>query len=211
VRKMNIGVLLIEDEDDWITIITGRLGTCDRISLVGREKEESRALAILQKQRVDIVLLDLCLRDGMEGIELAGKINKVSNAKIIILTSIQPVQNELFTSGISGYLYKNQLDILCSTIEDVFDGNYPYEHFFKDYKKYRMMSELSALTHAEKDVLKHLMEGEMISQISNLCHVSENTIKNQVSSIYRKLDIHERGRQRREKLIERYSEVLKYL
>jgi len=208
---MKISVLLIEDEDDWIKIITGWLGTCDRINLMGCEKEESRALSILQMQIVDIVLLDLCLRDGMEGIELAEKINKVSDAKIIILTSIQLVQNELFSGGISGYLYKNQLDILCSTIEDVFDGNYPYEQFFREYKKYRVMLELSTLTHAEKDVLKHLLEGNMISQIGTLCHVSENTIKNQISSIYRKLDIHERGRQRREKLIERYSEALKYL
>lgn len=208
---MKINVFLVEDEDDWIKVITGWLGTCSRINLVGCEKNESCVLSSLQKQRVDIVLLDLCLQGGMEGIELAGKIHKGSDAKIIILTSIHPVQNELFAGGISGYLYKNQMDILCRTIEDVFEGNYPYEHFFRDYKKYRVMSELSALTPAEKDVLKHLLEGERVSQISVMCHVSESTIKNQISSIYRKLNIHERGRQRREKLMERFLEVLENL
>ena len=178
---------------------------------MGYEKDESRLLSIFQAQKVDIVLLDLCLRDGMEGVELPRKIRKVSDAKIIILTSIQPVQSELFINGISGYLYKNQMNILCSTIEDVFDGNYPYEHFFADYKKYRVMSELSVLTHAEKDVMRHLLEGAAISQMSIICHVSKSTIKNQISSIYRKLGIHERGRRRREILTERYLEVLKYL
>ena len=208
---MKIDILLVEDESDWISIITGYIGMCERLRLVGCTKEEDQMLSLLEKHNVDIVLLDLCLKDGIEGAAYAEKIQQVSGAKIIVLTSVRPVQNELFIKGISGYLYKNQMNLLCATIEDVYEGNYPYEEFFQDYRKYRVMSELSVLTHSERAVLVQLLKETTISQISARNQVSESTVKNQINSIYRKLGICQRGKRRREELKCRYLDVLRYL
>jgi len=60
-RKMKIDILLVEDESDWISIITGYIGMCERLRLVGCTKEEDQMLSLIQKHNVDIVLLDLCL------------------------------------------------------------------------------------------------------------------------------------------------------
>ena len=208
---MKIDILLVEDESDWISIITGYIDMCERLRLVGCTKEEDQMLSLLQKHNVDIVLLDLCLKDGIEGVTYAEKIQQVSDAKIIVLTSVRPVQSELFIKGISGYLYKNQMNELCATIEDVYEGNYPYEEFFRDYRKYRVMSELSVLTHSERAVLVQLLQAATISQISARNQVSESTVKNQINSIYRKLGIYQRGKRQREELKERYLDVLGYL
>ena len=50
------------------------------------------------------------------------------------------------------------------------------------------------LTSRELEVVRHLATGKPISAISNLLHVSMNTMKTHLRNIYRKLDVDGRER-----------------
>jgi len=207
---MKIRVLLLEDEDDWITLIKGHVAKEDKISLVGVAKNGAELVQALQKQTVDVVLLDMWLKGKMEGLGLAREVRKLSNAKIIVLTSESEIQEGLYFENISGFLNKTQIDMLCNTICCVAIGEYPYEKLFRDNKKNLIIAELASLSERERSVMRPWIKGKTMVQIGIAEGVSENTIKHQISSIYKKLGIKERHK-RREQLKERYQDMLEYL
>lgn len=205
-----IQVLLVEDEEDWVSIIQGNLRKAEDINLVAAVKCENEMMNVLREQPIDVVLLDLCLEEDMEGVRLAGEVRKVSRAKVVVLTSVSQIDRELYFKDISGYLYKSQMAILCNTIRDVAAGNYPYEEMIQEHKRSLAMTELKSLSERERAILRLLLENKTMVQMGVDQGVSDNTIKQQVSSIYRKLGIKER-KKRRERLRERYEDVVEYL
>jgi len=54
------------------------------------------------------------------------------------------------------------------------------------------MSNLRTLTHREREVLKLLVEAKRITQIADDLGIAEQTVRNHISNIYFKLDIHNR-------------------
>lgn len=209
---MCIRVLLVEEEDVWIQTITEHIKKHNRINLVKCVKNEEAAVNFLKQNAVDIVLLDLELEGGNNrGIKLANTIKRIATAKIFIIASQSNIQREVIQVGISGYLKKNQIDLIGRIIEDIYDCCCPFEEILNDYNRYRLMAELAVLTNAEKTILKFLLKETSISCISIQCHTSENTVKKQINSIYRKLNIQSGEKNSRRQLMERYVEALVFL
>lgn len=207
-----ISVLVVENEDVLIERINEDVKKNNRIKLVGFVRNKEAAISILKCNKIDIVVLGLKLETDMAGgVELAKLIRRVSRARIIVLTAFSDIQKDLIGVGISGYLWKSQTDQVISTIENVYDGCYPYEEILSDYNKYRLMAELAVLTNAERMILKYLLQETSISRISIQCHTSENTVKKQINSIYRKLDIQSLESSSRSQLMERYMKALAFL
>lgn len=203
---MKIKVLLFESGEEWVKIFRSYIGKSKRAELVNCVSSRTEAIHYLSKNTVDIIVLDL----DLEKEATIKGIKNVSDAKIIVIGSGDLIQKDVFAMGISGYLDKNQLDI-CRIIEAVYDGTYTYEILFNEYNKYKIMSELSILTNAERAILKYLLGTETISEISAVNHVAESTVKKQINSIYRKLNIRRNGGLQREKLKEQYLSALKFL
>lgn len=209
---MDVKVLLVEDKKEDINSLTNYISAYKRIDLIGYADSKRSVREFFEDNEVDIVIL--AFEPGVQtfdGTELAREIKKVSSAKIIVITALDEVQKEIIQVGISGYVHKNQMDSIGQVIQDVYDNQYPYEEIFNDYNKYRMMAELSILTSAEKTILKFLLEEESILKISIRCHTSENTVKKQINSIYRKLNIRGASGMPRDMLMEKYSEARSFL
>ncbi len=64
----------------------------------------------LSKNKFDFIILSLYLSDG-EGVELVQKVKKLSNAKLIVLTSStdEKQRNRLFNSGVIDYFLKENI------------------------------------------------------------------------------------------------------
>jgi len=211
---MRIRVLLVDNEDVWIQTITEHIKKYSRIKLVGCVKSEKTAVDFLEQNAVDIVLLDLDLEsegESNQGVKIAKAIKQVAAAKIFIITSKPDIQRKVIRVGIAGYLMKDQIDLVGRAVEDIYDHCYPYETILNDYNRYRLMAELAVLTNAEKTILRFLLEETSISSISIQCHTSENTVKKQINSIYRKLNIQSGEKNSRRQLMERYAEALVFL
>jgi DNA-binding NarL/FixJ family response regulator len=158
----------------------------------------------------DVALVDL---DGPadSGLELARKIKQRSpNIGVIVITS-SPDDNQLFRAlkaQAVAYLSKEvTADQLVDTIRRVAKGEHPIneslvnrpkvaEHVLQQFQELSWRSEaeayISPLTPRETEILKYIGQGFLNKQIAAELGISEQTIKNHVTSILRKLNANAR-------------------
>jgi two-component system response regulator DegU len=158
----------------------------------------------------DVALLDI---DGPSdiGLELARKIKQRSpNIGVIVLTST-PDDGQLFQAlkaQAVAYLSKEVTpDRLIETVRRVAKGEHPIneslttrpkvaEHVLHQFQELTWRSEaeafISPLTPRETEILQYIAQGFLNKQIAAELGISEQTIKNHVTSILRKLNANAR-------------------
>lgn len=150
----------------------------------------AEALAQLGQTDCDVVLLDLVLRDGMDGIATFFAIRaQHPGTAVLILTSYHDPGSltQLRDAGAAGYLDKTvQPDDLLTAIRWVARGHTVWEHLP------RQASTSEPLTAREQDVLVHLAQGLANKEIAAALGISEKTVKVHVSHILSKLGVYDR-------------------
>ena len=158
----------------------------------------------------DVALVDL---DGPAdlGLELARKIKQRSpNIGVIVLTS-NPDDNQLFSAlkaQAVAYLSKEvTAEKLIETVRRVAKGEHPIneslttrpklaEHVLQQFQELSSRREaeafISPLTPRETEILQYIGQGYLNKQIAAELGISEQTIKNHVTSILRKLNANAR-------------------
>ncbi|HEX3046525.1 MAG TPA: response regulator [Bacillota bacterium] len=83
-----IRILIVDDDPGWIKILTEVLNKEPDFIIVGSALNKSGALALIQADEADMVLMDLNL-DGDEeaGIELTNEIQTKKALKVIVVTA----------------------------------------------------------------------------------------------------------------------------
>jgi len=194
-----------------------RAGVCQALSKQSDFKildceptEES--LELIEVNSPDVVLLDIDF-PSLNGLELSRKIaRRYPNTRIIMLS---PNHNddelfEVIKTGAVAYLDKNTTtEELVSIIRRACNGEYPInnsliaspkvaEHVLKQFQDIvsmgKAMETITApLTHRESQILDYIAQGNSNKQIARILGISEQTIKNHVSSILRKLNANGRA------------------
>lgn len=105
---MTAGILVIEDNEDNITLIDYLLRAHGYCPLLARDGAEGLRLAV--EQRPDIVLLDIRM-PGMDGYEVAAALKaepQLSGLKIIAVTASAMVgdREKIASVGFDGYIEK---------------------------------------------------------------------------------------------------------
>ena len=106
----NIAILYVEDDELNQTIIAALLKTLGYIN-IKLANSAAEAINILEKEKMDIILMDLGLPD-ISGIELTKKIRDSEfagkNASIIAVTgnSEEKAKNACLAAGMNGFLSK---------------------------------------------------------------------------------------------------------
>lgn len=175
----NIRLLITEDDEDFLFLICGTLGRHKDMSICGTCTDGRTAYQTALSCQPDIVLMDLNLSENLDGMEWARKIRLSTDAKIIILTSLDDpdtITKAAAYSFASGYILKTQFSLLTETIRAVAGGPTPQEYFIQSLI-------LSVLSPAEQTVFK-MMLGQDIGLQS-----SPKTLSNQKNSILRKLGL----------------------
>ncbi|NLT27836.1 MAG: response regulator transcription factor, partial [Dehalococcoidales bacterium] len=165
-----------------------------------------------EEQSPDIVLLGSDLASH-SGLELGKKIARnFPNTKVIIL-SPDPNDEELFNvirSAAVACLNKNaSSEELINTINRASRGEYPINETFlsrpniaqqvlKQFEDITAISSqaehvVAALTKREQQILQYIADGNTNKQIAQSLSISEQTIKNHVSAILRKLNANDRA------------------
>lgn len=168
----------------------------------GQAGDGYECLNIINKRETDILLLDINMpkMDGLEVLKYI-KINK-SDLKVLMLT----IHNEIeylikaVEIGVDGYVLKDSdFSILKKAIIDVYRG----EKFIQPEltpllnRKMAEKEELNSnlkdpLTDREMQVLKLITEGLYNKEIANILDISERTVKNHVSKIFKKINVTDR-------------------
>jgi two-component system response regulator DegU len=167
------------------------------------------ALELIEAALPDVALLGSDL-SSLSGIDLGRKIAQYyPNTKVIVL-SPEPSDEELFEvikTAAAGCLSKKATaDELANTIRRAYGGEYPINESlmtrprvakqvlnqFRGLTK-TMEGVAAPLTKRETQILTYVAEGNSNKEIARILTISEQTIKNHVSAILRKLNANDRA------------------
>ncbi|MBM7562401.1 response regulator [Fusibacter tunisiensis] len=174
-----------------------------KFEIVGLADNGKKALEIVEKKNPDVVLLDINMPE-LNGIECLKKLKQqFSDVKVIMLTIHDDSEYliETVNIGAEGYVLKDaDVSQLSNAIQKVHNGEI-YIHpslsgvLVKEYKrKEDTYNDLRnrRLTKRELEVLKLIAQGINNRDISGQLFISEKTVKNHISSIFKKLGVNDR-------------------
>ena len=171
------------------------------VEVIGEACDGVECLMLLEKVLQQVLLLDINM-PKMNGLEVLEKLKEENiNVKVIILT----VHNEIefllkaVEIGIDGYLLKeSDSSELKKAISHVVRGETYIQPSMIPLLNSRMLErdiekeKINLLTRRELEVLKLLSVGLYNKEIGKKLDISERTVKNHISSIFKKIDVTDR-------------------
>ena len=171
------------------------------IEVIAEAENGEECLQKLLLVKPDVLLLDINMTK-MNGLEVLKTLKDAkSKVKVLVLT----VHNETeylmkaVEIGINGYVLKDSESAeLKKAIFTIYDGeNYIQPSLIpalnsKMIEKNEDEIKLESLTKRELQVLKELAVGKFNRDIAKEMEISERTVKNHISSIFKKLDVTDR-------------------
>ncbi|OFV86662.1 MAG: hypothetical protein A3J75_04365 [Acidobacteria bacterium RBG_16_68_9] len=172
------------------------------LAAVGGGEEMWKAIRTLG--RPHIILMDVEM-PGESGIELTQALReKHPDLPVVMLTAFSDSERvfSALKAGAVGYLLKNvSPDEICVTVERAAEGEpmlsgeiagRVLREFERERTEERFREQLAGLTAREEEILKLLATGESNREIGKRLFISEQTVKNHVASIFRKLQVNDR-------------------
>jgi DNA-binding NarL/FixJ family response regulator len=171
-----------------------------------------KPLDLIESKLPSVVLIGSDLA-SLSGLELGRKIARYyPNTKVIML-SPNPDDEEIFevikTAAVACVSKNASAEELADTIKRAVDGEYPIndslvtrprvaEHVLRQFQHLGSMGKLmetvvAPLTNRETQILGYIAGGNSNKQIAGILGISEQTIKNHVSAILRKLNANDRA------------------
>lgn len=174
------------------------------ITVIGQANDGEEAFFMAMELKPDIILLDINMPKS-NGIETLRRFKDMGvKSKVIILTIHEDKEYILKTLklGANGYMLKDSsADNLIRGIRDVAKGEKYIQPSVADlvsatsnYDEYLNDSivKINSLTKREYEVLILIAEGLNNKDIAEKLYISEKTVKNHVSNIFKKLDLNDR-------------------
>jgi DNA-binding NarL/FixJ family response regulator len=191
------------DDQHLFTSGLGRLVAVQPdMEVVGEAHNGEEAVALCQELTPDVVLMDISM-PVMDGVSATRRIKElVPSTKILILT-VHADDAHVFRgirAGASGYLLKDCTpEDLARAIRTVHAGDTimapdiarkmlaAFEHIGN-----RNAGLTPRLTEREMQVITALAQGKSNKQIAHALGISEKTVRNHASNLYRKLHLYDR-------------------
>ena len=196
-----INVMIVDDHSLIREGLKQLLEFDGTINVVGEASNGVECLDKLNLYNPDVLLLDINMPE-MNGIEVLKKMkNDNSQIKVLILT----VHNEMdylmkaVDIGVDGYILKDsESSELKKAISAVKDGeNYIQPSLIPSLNNQLMnrdtdKDKISSLTNRELEVLVQVANGMFNKEIAINLNISERTVKNHISNIFKKIDVSDR-------------------
>lgn len=195
---MTVGVLLVDDHPVVRTGLRAVIGMRPGITIVGEAATAEEGIQLAAHLRPDVVLCDLRLGDGMDGVAATAALRSLDPAPaVIILTTFDRDADILraIEAGAAGYLLKDVApDIIVDAIQAAARGEMVLAPELATRVMRGMRNPVPRLTERELEVLQHLATGSSNKQIARTLFVSEATVKSHLVHIFTKLDVDSRAR-----------------
>ena len=171
------------------------------VKVIAEASDGNECLSVLKTVRPDVLLLDINM-PNINGIEVLEELrNKRDDLKILILTVHNEVEYlvKAVDIGVNGYILKDSESAeLKKAIEAIVNG----ENFIQPdlipllnarlIKRDTDKDKIEQLTKREREVLIQVANGMFNKEIANSLLISERTVKNHISSIFKKIEVSDR-------------------
>lgn len=200
-----IKVLLVDDQALVRSGFRMLIDSADDMEVVGEADDGAQAVAAVQAQRVDVVLMDIRM-PVMDGTEATRRIVELGGeTKVLVLTTFD-LDEYVFAAlrnGASGFLLKDALpDDLLTAIRTVAGGGAIMaptatrrliDHFRPHMETHqRDEALLEALTEREREVLLEVAHGANNTEIGQRLYMAEGTVKTHIGRLLSKLGARDR-------------------
>ncbi|AZM53988.1 DNA-binding response regulator [Streptomyces sp. WAC 01529] len=188
--------------DDHVVVRAGLLallGSAPDIEVVGEAGTGEEAVALAAKLTPDVVLMDLQLGEGIDGVEATHRIaspSPESPPHVLVLTTYDTDADitRAIEAGATGYLLKAERpEELFSAIQAAAQGRTALSPPVASRVMARMRAPRPTLTDRERDILGQLSQGLGNREIARALFISEATVKTHLGRIYDKLGVDTRA------------------
>ena len=173
-----------------------------QFKVIAEASDGVECLEILSKEAPDVLLLDINM-PNKNGLDVLKELNQSGNRKVKVL--VLTVHNEVeylikaVELGVDGYVLKDsESSELKKAIMKILNGETYIQPDLIPMLNAKMISmendydKIDSLTKRELDVLKNLAIGMYNKEIATKLEISERTVKNHVSNIFKKIGVSDR-------------------
>lgn len=200
---MPIQVCIVENDESLLYALQVVINSHPDFVCEGTFKSGELALNLLPSYNPDIVLMDIDLGDGMNGIECITALKIICpQVQFMILTIFEDYQKvfDALSAGALGYVLKSaSQNKILEAIRDLYEGGSPMSpsiarqialHFSNNTNK--STDKTALLTPREKEVIELISKGKLEKEVAAELFLSLKTVKTHISNIYEKLQVHTR-------------------
>lgn len=192
-----VRILLCDDHAVVRAGLLALLGSEPDIEVVGEAGSGEEAVALTAKLAPDVVLMDLQLGEGIDGVETTRRIVAgTAGAHVLVLTTYDTDADitRAIEAGATGYLLKAERpEELFAAIRSAAQGRTTLSPPVASRVMARMRAPLPTLTDRERDILGQLSQGLGNRDIARALFISEATVKTHLGRIYDKLGVDTRA------------------
>ncbi len=204
-------VLIVDDHALFRVGIANILGREPDFEIVGEAEDSRSAMDRALETSPDVVLMDLSLPPP-GGIETTQRIKRELPSTAIVVLAVSEDEDALFDAikaGAAAFLLKDiGPDDLVTVMRRVVAGEYPINdkvfskpavasRVLKEFRELAVYGQEAApifapLSPREVEILDNIAQGMTNKQVAYALSISEQTVKNHMSSILRKLSVNDR-------------------
>jgi two-component system response regulator DesR len=194
-----IRVAVVDDHPHVAIALRALLDESPDIRLVAESRQGRDVATLVRRSQADVLLLDLLIEPEFDALAtVRGLRMDFPDLKICLLSAfLEPsLVHDFLQAGVHGYIlkdddYVSRIDVI---VRDLVDGEIYLspQAYAALAKATRAEGQTQPLTERETEVLRLAKRGLPNPQIARSLHISPGTVRNYLSSIYRKLDVHSR-------------------
>jgi DNA-binding NarL/FixJ family response regulator len=211
-HPVTIHVLIVDDHPLFRNGLKGALDLVDDIAIVGISEDGEHALQIVNDLNPDVILLDVNL-PGMNGLQVARQLRSTNDdIAVIILTAHHDREQVIHAmrTGAAAYCAKEiHAEALVQIIRDVANGYYfaGEKRMTQEELDLWLEDEIDdstgpytvdaeghyiPLSPRETEILEQVTLGLINKEIASKLGISQQTVKNHMTSILKKLNVKDR-------------------
>jgi NarL family two-component system response regulator LiaR len=193
-------LLLADDHKLFRQGLRQMLETKGGFTVVAEAENGQQAVELARARKPDVILMDIQM-PGLDGVQATHQIvEHDSVVRVIILTMYRQDSHvfEAIKAGARGYLLKDtDWQELLLAVHAVLRGEALINpalasRVLEEFRRLHNGNEVEALTVGEMDVLRLVAHGQENDVIASQLALSEKTVSNRLSDIYRKLRVNNR-------------------